>query len=144
MLIFLFFLLLAASIFSLRYLTKNNSAQKRQIMLLLRQNEILRNKVNTLSKVSEIPDIKFVDIEFKTGTVVENSSLWLCPLDSGPIIKALEPGHKFYITSGAYVGNILWYEIYIDNQDNINSKGWIKESSVIIDPPKDDTIPVQV
>lgn len=134
MMTFLFFLLLAVSILSLRYFAKDNSAQKRQIMLLLRQNEILRNKINSINRSNEIPEISFVDIEFKTGTIIENSSLSLCPLDSGPVIKALETGIKFYIIGGAYVQNILWYEIYIDGEDNINTKGWIKESAVIIDP----------
>ena len=135
---FLFFLLLAVSIFSLRYLSKNNSVQRRQIMLLVRQNDILHEKINCISQPTEVPDIKFVEIEFETGTIVENSNLSLCPLDSGPIIKALDAGVKFYIAGGAYVENILWYEIYIDNTDNVNSRGWVREASVVIDPPGND------
>jgi hypothetical protein len=110
------------------YFIQKIDAQHKQIFILTAQNNSLKTKINKRTATSSF-SIKYVDLEYKNGYTIENSCIYLSPLDDSPIVYKCTKAVKVSVLYAAEVSNIKWYEISI----TINStlvKGWIKDSDI--------------
>jgi hypothetical protein len=132
MLLFLLFLsIISISSFFALQQAKKNDLQKRQLAILLKENNILKEKVNYNTQAQNI-DIKYVKSTYKYGLIANSCSLLLSPLVSSPKLCTLTKNTKVIISDCAEITDCIWYEISFETSTNINNKGWIKSKDIIL------------
>ncbi|HEY8892666.1 MAG TPA: hypothetical protein VIM70_20715 [Clostridium sp.] len=140
MIIFLISILLIS--FGVYYTIMNQklSTQKTQLKVVSRQNRDFKTKIESSSNTEGPILIKYKPPLFKTGTTKESCSLYLSPLENSPILSNVIKNTSLEIQDCAEVYNVLWYEISLKSQTNINNKGWIKKNNI---NTLDDTVHTQ-
>jgi len=116
------------------------STQKTQLKVVSRQNRDFKTKIESSSNTEGPILIKYKPPLFKTGTTKESCSLYLSPLENSPILSNVIKNTSLEIQDCAEVYNVLWYEISLKSQTNINNKGWIKKNNI---NTLDDTVHTQ-
>ncbi|KAJ50840.1 hypothetical protein BD780_003654 [Clostridium tetanomorphum] len=130
MIAFLLLILLCISLYLLYYFNNKLSLQKRQFILLKKQYDELKNKINKKTKCLDTLIIKYKTPENTSGTIKVNCNLCLYPLDNSIILMNLEEGTFVQIEDCAEINNKIWYEVWISSKDKINSKGWVEEDNI--------------
>ena len=140
MIIFLISILLIC--FGVYYTIMNQklSSQKTQLKVVSRQNRDFKSKIESSNNAEGPILIKYKPPLFKTGTTKESCSLYLSPLENSPILSNIIKNTSLEIQDCAEVYNVLWYEISLKSQTNINNKGWIKKNNI---NTLDDTVHTQ-
>ncbi|WP_251860645.1 GW dipeptide domain-containing protein [Clostridium sp. Marseille-Q2269] len=130
MIVFLLFILVlgASSYFIYTFSNKINLQQK-QIVLLKRQIDKLKNKDKSDFKNIYI---KFINSSVENGTIVKNSYIYLYPNNSSPYIYKLYNEDTVTIHCCAESSNDTWYEVSCFSKGMTNTRGWIKKDSIHI------------
>lgn len=130
MAIIFFIILLGASAYLYYYFSNKNSNLRRQIIFLRRENENLRNNTKRL-KVDNII-IKYLPFSKDNLIILKNCKLHISPIDSSPILNELEKDMEVTIHDKAEILGMIWYEISFPQEENVNSKGWIKSENILL------------
>lgn len=132
MLLFILFIILgSASAYFISQLSKTISLQKRQLLLITRQNNNLKDtaakQVNPKSLIIhyKVPTYTF-------GIIAKICYLYAAPIDNSIIINELNKNTQIKIIDCAEIDNYVWYEISFSYKDNINNKGWIKAENIML------------
>lgn len=134
MVIIIIFFLILLSIATYYILNLNNviSTQKNQIMLLMRENNNLKNKLNDNPTMTDTVTIYYTAPKYPYGIVSSSCNLYLAPVHNHLIICRLKSNEKLKILDCAKVGHIIWYEVKLSSSNNINDKGWIEAKNIMI------------
>lgn len=126
----LFLVLLIAGVGGYFYLAQKLDNQRKQILVLSKQNDILRNKVaKTQINYSNI-SIKYSVPTINKGATKENCEVYISPLENSPVLAKLSQPTLVTLLCRAEVCNQIWYEISLDTSSSLNSRGWIKNSNL--------------
>jgi hypothetical protein len=106
--------------------------QKKQIMLLVRQNINLKDKVNNETLILDNVTIFYSVPKYKYGAVSNSCNLYIAPIKKYVILCKLSSNMKLKILDCAKIDNNIWYEVQFQSQDNINNKGWMEAENIII------------
>ncbi|WP_410506284.1 hypothetical protein ACER0A_013435 [Haloimpatiens sp. FM7315] len=130
---FFFCLILIICVGTFGYFTLINSKKsdtlKRQLMLVTKQNDSLKNKTLTVKKAESI-NITYYAPKYKLGLILNNCSLYLSPLEDSPVLNSLKENTKVYILDRAEVNSNAWFYINLYSEENVNNKGWIKDQNL--------------
>ncbi|MCY6371988.1 SH3 domain-containing protein [Clostridium ganghwense] len=141
-LIFLLLILLCAFLFIYSNMNKKISNQKKQLIFLVKNNDELKDKLleQNLTKQnnynvtsSEVIEIKYKHPNFSSITTPENCILYAAPFENSPVVSEVSQNTPVEIQDSAIISNTTWYEVNIPSSERINSKGWIKQDSLLID-----------
>jgi hypothetical protein len=137
LLIFLFSVILIC--FGVYYTIMNQklSTQATQLKIVSRQNREFKSKISSAQSAEGPILIKYKAPLFKSGITKDVCSLYLSPMENSPVLSNLLKNTPTEIQDCAEILDILWYEISVKSQTNINNKGWIKKDMVIT---QDDTV----
>lgn len=98
---------------------------KHQCISMRSQNELLKKQIQGFSKSSIDLTLKFYKCSSAFAFTSEETPLFICPLLDSHILRTLPYKTKVSIIRCCEISNETWYEISIDNFNNINSIGWI-------------------
>ncbi|MDD3223342.1 MAG: hypothetical protein PHX70_01335 [Clostridium sp.] len=105
-------------------------SQKKQMMILTKENNLLKNKLSFIS--FPLKDIKlYYKIPKYTFAILGTPcNLYIAPIKNCTIIKKLRSNISIEILDSAEVNNEIWYEIRFKSNDNVNNKGWILGNNI--------------
>lgn len=132
MISFLFILLVttASAVFFI-YNNKKLILLKQQLMLTNSQNNTLQKKLSNYSYRKNI-EIKFLQPTNKGGIINKDSSVLISPIDNSPVLHKSNMKMEVYIIDKAEYSNNIWYYVALPLENNINSRGWVKENDFSI------------
>lgn len=104
--------------------------QRKQIVMLSKQNNDLRAKINKQPQIPATVTIRYESQTIKSAAITEECNLLLAPLEVSPSLLKLTKDTIVEVLDGAEISGVLWYEISLPIQDRVNSKGWLKASCV--------------
>ena len=128
--IFIILLLLIAPVIVFMYFSDKHARQQRQLILITRQNNELKNIRTKQRLLNQSINVTYVYPGFTKGIISEYCNLYLGPIENSPIVSKLDIGLKIEIHDGAQVGDSIWYEISQPAETRVNNKGWVKGSSL--------------
>lgn len=132
MLLFLLFItIIGISFFLTSHLSNTNSMQKKQLLILLKENNNLKAKIDSKLNDEDII-IKFVKSKYKYGIIASPCTLYSAPTMNAPILCELEKNTQVNILDCGEVNNYVWYEVRFNTTDSINNKGWIKSQYIML------------
>lgn len=132
-LFFLIIIILLASLAMYYYLTEKLDTQRKQLLVLSKQNDVLRGKA---SKPGKHPfnfkdiKIKYSLAEFQEGITLEQTPLYIAPYVESPLIIYIEKPLRVNILIKSEFLNCTWYEVSLNTDSPINCRGWIKSDSI--------------
>lgn len=100
------------------------SALKMDLMLSKQQLVQLQNKCRTLNTEKTNFNIEFITPEYKSGVLPKNTSLYLYPEKSSPVLQKTSSNMQVEILDCA-VTSSKWYYISLPIDSNINCNGWV-------------------
>lgn len=103
--------------------------QRKQILLLTKQNYDLKNKIKSMVIIKDII-VNYKTPEFAEG-FIKNCKLYIAPLENSVVLCKVDEETNVTILDCAEIGDAIWYEVSIPVEDRINSKGWVKYSDII-------------
>jgi hypothetical protein len=106
--------------------------QKKQIIILSKQNKDLKNKLNNRYSKYKNLNVKYKLPEYKNGITNKPCNLYISPINDSIILTKLNENTKLDIQDSAEILDTLWYEINIETEDadRINTKGWLPEDCI--------------
>lgn len=130
--LFILFLIAAgAAVGEYFYFGYRLDTQRRTIIVLTKQNEKLRSKANKQQNSGfSTVNISYAPPPYRNGYTTENCYIFLSPLENSPIVYQCAKAIKASIIDSAEVLNTKWYMVSIASNNNISTKGWMKESDV--------------
>lgn len=129
--IFILILLFSGCIFILYYKYEEKiSHQKKQLIILSRQNKEMKNKLNYRSEKLTNLSVVYKRCNYSHAVINEDCNLHLAPLNNSIILSRLNKDIKINILDTAETMDTLWYEIDIKRGDRINTKGWVQEKNI--------------
>lgn len=131
LLFFLFVVLGSVSAYFIFQLSNTISIQKRQLLLLTRQNNNLKSAAAKQINQKTII-IKYIVPAYTFGIIAKNCYLYAAPIENSTIINELNKNTQIKIIDSAEVENCIWYEVSSNFKDNINNKGWIKAENIML------------
>lgn len=130
--IILFLILLGISVYFISHFAAINSMQKKQLMLLIRENSNLKTKFNTNSLLIDNVSIYYITPKYAYGVVSSSCNLYIAPIKKYIVLSKLKSNEKLKILDCAKINNLIWYEVQFQSKDNINNKGWIEAENIAI------------
>lgn len=124
----LFLILIIAAAGAYYYLAQKLDNQRKQILVLSKQNDVLRSKVAKNQIGPSDISIKYSIPTVNKGTTKANCELYIAPLDNSPVIVKLSRPIVVTLLCRAELFNQIWYEVSVDTSSPINSRGWIKST----------------
>jgi hypothetical protein len=106
--------------------------QKRQLMLLTKQNSALREKINKSTLTSQNITLLYKPTRYTTGVVGNICSLYIAPLKDSYVLCNLNKNLDIQILDCAEVSQEIWYEIRFASKTSVNNKGWILGKNIAI------------
>lgn len=128
MLFLLFVPLAGGALFLSYYFTNQIDIQRKQILLLKRQNSNIKNKLK-FDKTTNLT-IHYIVPNFTEALIANDCNLYICPIENSIVLNSLSKNTNIKIVYGAEIKDELWYEISIENSRNINNKGWIQSEFI--------------
>ncbi|GAA0181595.1 hypothetical protein SH2C18_41080 [Clostridium sediminicola] len=132
--ILLILIIVSIVFFNFYKLEKKVSFQKRQLLLLKRENNDLKSKfmIATTSNDSEQLIVQYEKPNFSNGTTSTNCKLYSAPIVNSNILSGVLKNTPLQIQDSAFSSNKLWYEVNLPSRNRINSKGWVEDKDIII------------
>lgn len=128
---FLLFIILCFAIaFSIYHYSNIVYSQKKQMMLLTKENNLLKKKLTFIP--FPLKDIKlYYKIPKYTFAILGTPcSLYIAPISNCTVLKKLSSNISIEILDSAEINNEIWYEIRFKSNDNVNNKGWILGNNI--------------
>lgn len=99
--------------------------------LLKSQLSLLRDKYNKYINSSNEYSIEFLTVDFQNGFIPQNTGIHLYPNENSPILQNTNIETEVHILEKAISNNLTWYYVDLPIDSNINSRGWVLESSFL-------------
>lgn len=126
---FLLVLLIPSSfIVSYSYYKHMMSKMKKQLILSNNQFSRLKSDYRSILNDSSKLSVKFFTPLNKGGITNTRTNLHIAPLDNSSILRKFNMKLEVQILDKATVNNVSWFYVNIPAEDNVNCRGWIKES----------------
>ena len=107
-------------------------SDKKQIMLLSRQTNSLKEKLDTETlKIDDIT-LLFKPHKYTSGVLGNPCNLYIAPIKKYTILRTLNKSLEIQILDCVEVFDEIWYEISFPVKNNINNKGWILGTDIAI------------
>jgi hypothetical protein len=106
--------------------------QKRQLLLLSKQNSSLRQKLGGSKMKSENITLLYKSTKYTYGVISNPCKLYICPLRDSYILCTLNNNLDVQILDCVEVFQEIWYEIRFISETNTNNKGWIPGRNISI------------
>lgn len=130
---FIIFLLFAGALFFVYYKYDSTVAnQKKQLILLSKQNKDYKNKLNYKNTKYTNLKVKYTQSTYSEGVVNSKCNLNLAPIKNSLFINNLEKNMKVNIIDSAEILDNTWFRVQINTDENINSKGWVLETNLTL------------
>lgn len=127
---FLFIILLCVSLYISYYFNNKIYIQKRQLMVLKKQYEELKESYNTKDKTLNTIVIKYKTPIYSKVKVNSFTYIHLSPLNDSPVLFTLNPETVINVLDMGEINDTLWLEVFFPQEERINNKGWVLESSI--------------
>lgn len=127
-LFFIIIILILASIYMFYYFNNEIATQKRQIFVLKKQYNNLKNE--KLSHTNKKIIVKYIPPTISSTAINDDCNIFISPLKYSPLLSTLKKGTYVNIIDSAEINNEIWYEISINSVDKINCKGWIQSEYI--------------
>jgi outer membrane usher protein FimD/PapC len=128
MLFLLFVLLAGGTLFLSYYFTNQIYTQRKQMLLLKKQNSDLKNKLK-YDKPSNLT-VHYIAPNFTEAFTADDCNLYISPVENSIVLNSLSKNTNIKILYSAEIKDELWYEISIESNKNINNKGWIQSKFI--------------
>lgn len=133
MFVFILFIILIAISTGIIYHFYNMCyLQKRQLMLLTKQNNSLKENINSSKMKSENITLLYKSTNYAYGVIENPCKLHISPLKNSPVLCILDKNLDIEILDSVEVYQEIWYEIRFFSKTNINNKGWISDDNISI------------
>lgn len=126
MVAFLFIVLLSACLYLVFDFKNKSLQQRRQILLLKKQNSNLKVKAEDKSSQLGKLTVKYYEPQNDAGRIIENCTLRISPLDFSHVLASIPQDTIVQIRDCAEVSGAVWYEVVTDSEEGINNKGWVR------------------
>lgn len=130
MIIFFIIILICLSLYIAYYFNNKLSLQRRQFIILKKQYDELKGKVNKTNNLSNNFKIKYIVPQYTSGSIKFKCSLYLYPLNNAITLLSLEKNTFVHVQDCAEINDKLWFEVSISSLDKINSKGWVEGNNI--------------
>lgn len=131
--IFILFILFILIILGILYHYNNVLySDKRQIMLLARQNNSLKEKLDDETLKVEDVTLFFKSHKYTSGVLGNSCNLYIAPLTKYAILRTLNKNLEIQILDCVEIFDEIWYEVSLTTKNNINNKGWILGDDIAI------------
>jgi len=127
---FLFIILLCLSLYISYYFNNKVYMQKRQIMVLKKQYEELKESCTAEDKALNTIVIKYRTPIYSKVKIMSFTYIHLSPLNDSPVLFTLNPETIINVIDMGEIHDTLWLEVFFPQEERINNKGWILESSI--------------
>lgn len=127
---FLFIILLCVSLYISYYFNNKIYIQKRQLMVLKKQYEELKESCTAEDKSLNTIVIKYKTPIYSKVKVKSFTYIHLSPLNDSPVLFTLNPEAIINVLDMGEINDTLWLEVFFYQEEKINNKGWILESSI--------------
>lgn len=107
-------------------------SDKKQIMLLSRQNNSLKEKLDSETLKIEDISVLFRTHKYTSGVLGDSCNLYIAPIKKYAILRILNKNLEIQILDCAEVFDEVWYEVSFATKNNINNKGWILGNNIAI------------
>lgn len=97
--------------------------------LLKNQLFTLRDKYNNYLNSQKEYSIEFLSIDHEYGIIHQNAKIYLYPNENSPVLQNINIDMQVTIVDKAISDNLTWYYVALPTDSNINSRGWVLESS---------------
>lgn len=126
----IFILVIAGIIFFLfvRYDQKISSLHRDNI-LLKKQLSKLKEQLKFLDNSKDTFTIQFLNVDNQYGLISKGTLVHLSPYDNSNILQNITIAMEVGILEKALVNNTTWYYVALPVDTNVNSRGWVVESS---------------
>lgn len=130
-LLFLLFIIFTfGAVFFLVYNYENKiSLIKKQLIASQKQFLTLKSKYNELNTLQNTPSIIFLDLTELKGLLTKDSIVYLYPNELAPTLQVLYMSMEVSILDKSLFNETIWYYVSLPLDTNINSRGWVKETS---------------
>jgi hypothetical protein len=127
---FLFVVMICACIYLTYYFRNKNLQQRRQILLLKKLNSNLKEKTVSKSASNQTISIKYAVPQYNSGKIIESAPLHAAPIENSIMLMKIEADTSVQVKDSAEIGGSLWYEIVVNKEEDINNKGWVRNSYI--------------
>lgn len=127
---FLFIILLCISLYVSYYFNNKVYIQKRQLMVLKNQYEELKKSCTTENNPLNTTIIKYKTPIYSKVKIKSFTYIHLSPLDDSPVLFTLNPETIINVLDMGEINHTLWLEVSFPQEERINNKGWVLESSI--------------
>lgn len=131
MLFLIFIILIGASLYIVYDSKNKNLQQRRQILVLKKQNNNLKNKAEEKNIQSEKLTVKYYKPQNETGKIIESCPLHLAPLAASHVLANISPDTTLKLIDCAEISGTIWYEVLLDSEEGFNNKGWVKSNNIV-------------
>lgn len=107
-------------------------AGKKQIMLLSRQNNSLKEKLDSETLKIEDINLLYRPYKYTSGVLGNSCNLYIAPIRKYAVLATLNKNLEIQILDCAEVFHEIWYEVRFNTKNNVNNKGWILGNDISI------------
>lgn len=106
--------------------------QKSNMLLRSQLNKLKKESSDTKNSISSVNlNIEFLPSPNRFCLIPQNTAVKLCPIETSHTIRTLSSGMECKILEKAKISSLNWYYVSLPVEGNVNSRGWIKESSIL-------------
>ena len=128
MILFLFLILILMIVLIYVYYNKKISLLKNQLFLTTSQYNKLKEKYN--SYCDENIEIKFKVPDWSSALLNINTSVFLAPSTSSPLVKKTNILMEVKLLDSAIINNSTWFYISLPMDGEYNCRGWIQDHNL--------------
>lgn len=130
MVAFLFIVFVAVCLYLVFDFRNKSLQQRRQILLLKKQNSNLKVKTEDRNTQLGKLTVKYYKPQNDAGRIIETCNLRISPLEFTHVLASIPPDTIVQVKDCAEISGTIWYEVVIDSEEGINNKGWVKGTYV--------------
>ncbi|MGL4773424.1 MAG: hypothetical protein ACRC2K_07660 [Clostridium sp.] len=136
--IFIIILLVLVLIGGLIFFQSKIAQSKHQLVVLTRQVDNLRSRASSSKIRNSRLLVKYLIPESRMGLTNANTNLFISPLEDSPILQNLSVKMEVTILDKVSIKDVTWFYVRIPSDDNINCRGWVKQTdfSLLYDTSK--------
>ena len=110
------------------YYTRQQSILRHQLLVVNSQNTKLKSKLSKYTNNKNSIKLKFIKPNTHMGIIKKESNVLIAPIDESILLHKNKIKMEVRILDKADVENVSWYYIALPVDENINSRGWVKQS----------------
>lgn len=128
----IYLLLLGCAMIGILYyiLYEKHNRQNLQLRILTRQVNGLNSELGAMNKSMSNIKVYYHPLSFRNGEIIRRCSLYIAPLSNSAILRTVTNGTKVEIIDSVESLEIMWCEVILLINDNVNLKGFIRQEFI--------------